>query len=66
MVAFVVKRYAVREAIKWRYAVRKANFRRYAVRKGEGVSPSYMYIDCMSYKILSTARDFINKITKPF
>jgi len=24
MVVFVVKRYAVREAIKWRYAVRKA------------------------------------------
>jgi len=36
MVVFVVKRYAVREAIKWRYAVRKAKIRRYAVRRGEG------------------------------
>jgi len=48
MVVFVVKRYAVREAKKWRYAVRKAKIGRYAVRKGEGVSPSYVVIDCKS------------------
>jgi len=40
MVAFVVKRYAVREAKKWRYAVRNAKIERYAVRKeGGGCHP---------------------------
>ena len=34
--AFVVKRYAVREAKKWRYTVRNAKIGRYAVRKGGG------------------------------
>jgi len=36
MVDFVVKRYAVRMAIKCRYAVCKAKIRRYAVRMGGG------------------------------
>ena len=37
-----VKRYAVREAIKWRYAVRKAKIGRYAVRKGGGGCHSHV------------------------
>jgi len=52
MVAFVVERYAVREAKKWRYTVRKAKIGRFAVRKGGGgVTLNLRMVDLITYSL---------------